>query len=53
VDQHVAGTGSEVTLLGAQNRLFRLLGSDAVIYCEEAPGREAEPVGSQRGTDRT
>jgi len=36
VHQHFAGTG-KVTLLGAQNRLFKLMGYDSVIYRKTAP----------------
>jgi len=38
--------GEKVLLLGAQNRLFKLLGYDSVVYREEA----RETAGSQRGT---
>ncbi|HZV51171.1 MAG TPA: cupin domain-containing protein [Candidatus Dormibacteraeota bacterium] len=43
VHQHVAGAGG-VLLLGAQNRLFRLLGYDATVYPDLEPDR-ADPIG--------
>ncbi|HLQ61808.1 MAG TPA: cupin domain-containing protein [Candidatus Acidoferrales bacterium] len=45
--------GGRTLLLGAQNRLFKLLGYDSVVYREDAPGWEGAPpetAGIQRGT---
>ncbi len=37
IHQHFAASSETVSLLSAQNRLFKLLGYDAVRYLEEAP----------------
>ncbi len=37
VAQHVAGGDAPLRLLSGQNRLFKLLGYDRVVYLEEAP----------------
>ncbi len=37
IHQHFAAPGQAVTLLSAQNRLFKLLGYDAVRHLEDAP----------------
>lgn len=44
VHQHFADDDSEVTLLSAQNRLFRYLGYDTVAHLENAPEYEGEPA---------
>jgi quercetin dioxygenase-like cupin family protein len=46
VAQHFATGGAPLRLLSAQNRLFKLLGYDKVVYLEEAPtdGVQAEAV---------
>jgi quercetin dioxygenase-like cupin family protein len=36
VHQHLAAGSGKVTLLGGQNRLFKLLGYDAVVHLEDA-----------------
>jgi len=41
IHQHLAAPGEPVMLLSAQNRLFKLLGYDAVRYLEAAPGEPA------------
>jgi quercetin dioxygenase-like cupin family protein len=41
IHQHFAAPGAPVTLLSAQNRLFKLLGYDAVRYLEDAPESHA------------
>lgn len=48
VHQHFAGQ-SQVTLLGAQNRLFKLMGYDSVVYREPAPGWSADEAASVSG----
>jgi quercetin dioxygenase-like cupin family protein len=37
IRQHIAADGTPVLLLNGQNRLFKLLGYDAVRYVEDAP----------------
>lgn len=37
IHQHFSDDGQPVTLISAQNRLFRYLGYDAVAYLEDAP----------------
>jgi quercetin dioxygenase-like cupin family protein len=37
VAQHFAANGAPLRLISAQNRLFKLLGYDRVLYLEEAP----------------
>jgi len=41
VHQHVADSDGEVTLISAQNRLFRYLGYDTTAYLENAPEYDA------------
>jgi quercetin dioxygenase-like cupin family protein len=46
VAQHFAADGAPLRLLSGQNRLFKLLGYDRVVYLEEAPApARAEEVG--------
>jgi quercetin dioxygenase-like cupin family protein len=42
VHQHIADEGSDVTLLSAQNRLFRYLGYDTVAHLDDAPEYAAQ-----------
>jgi quercetin dioxygenase-like cupin family protein len=48
VHQHFATAATTTLLLGAQNRLYKLLGYDAVRYLEHAPEWEAAGVGRGR-----
>jgi|SRR5579864_1234099 len=47
VHQHVADS-AKATLLGAQNRVFKLLGYDAVVYREHAPEWDAQEAAGRR-----
>src|SRR6266540_2135430 len=42
VAQHFAADGAPLRLLSAQNRLFKLLGYDKVVYLEHAPSDDVE-----------
>jgi quercetin dioxygenase-like cupin family protein len=48
IAQHFSADGEPLHLLSGQNRLFKLLGYDRVVYLENAPSLAAEPVTSSR-----
>jgi quercetin dioxygenase-like cupin family protein len=47
VAQHLAGDGAPLRLLSAQNRLFKLLGYDKVVYLEEDSDGQGAPGGER------
>jgi hypothetical protein len=52
IRQHFAVDGPPVLLLNGQNRLFKLLGYDAVRYLEDAPEWEAQASAGVTTTTR-
>ena len=42
IHQHFNAGNEPLTLLSAQNRLFKLLGYDSVVYLEDAPEHGGE-----------
>jgi quercetin dioxygenase-like cupin family protein len=48
IAKHFSADGEPLRLLSGQNRLFKLLGYDRVVYLENAPSRPPEPVSSAR-----
>ncbi len=55
VAQHVAADGAPLRLLSAQNRLFKLLGYDSVVYLEDdrdVPIEQAQPATVGAGSGR-
>jgi len=48
IAQHFSADGEPLRLLSGQNRLFKLLGYDRVVYLENAPSPAAQPAASAR-----
>ncbi len=48
IAQHFSAEGEPLHLLSGQNRLFKMLGYDRVVYLENAPSGATEPVSSAR-----
>ncbi len=44
VAQHFAGAGTALRMISGQNRLFKLLGYDKVVYLEQAPDYRRGPT---------